>query len=609
MGAIFECKVSASGPEFLENGKLLRLSALEIFRIAQRETFTGDRSVSAIPADIGLSLASTPPTSQLRLLAKPRRGEWRRVDIKDTWLDDGSRLHFISADQRQEIIEILESLGLNLGKILFRAAPSLASELADSFHLEIEEPVWESEQVHPPSSIDPHFLEANLHPYQASAVERITNLCKMGIGSVLADEMGLGKTLQAIAVAANLVSEGGQVLVVVPPILLPNWKRELQKFAPSLAVAVHHRAVGSSLSEEEIRSFDVVLTPFSSLTSSSGDFELLASKTWDLVILDEAQFIKNPDAKRSSAAKRLPREASLALSGTPVENSPLDVWSLSEFIFPSLLGGREDFDTDISLSETALTRVQAFFRPVMIRRTLDEVSSDLKLPDRIEKYEYLEMGSEKKMIQEEILNRETSNQSKFQELLMLAAESHKSDEFASFCSSNKWQRLQMLIENGIEESQKIIVFARYRSALDNLYRAIEETFPTIFCATIRGDSGTPAERQATVDRFSESVFGVLLLNPEAAGYGLNITAANRVVHLHPLWNPAKTDQATKRAHRPGQTRITTVHHLIYEGSVEEAIVERSTAKRCLAEALLAGEPSTLDDVSIKDLLQSLEGVE
>lgn len=609
MGAIFECKVSASGPEFFENGQLLRLSALEIFQIAQRETFTGDRGVSAIPADIGLSLASTPPTSQLRLLAKPRRGEWRRVDIKDTWLDDGSRLHFISADQRQEIIEILESLGLNLGKILFRAAPSLASELADSFHLEIEEPVWESEQVQPPSSIDPHFLEATLHPYQASAVERITNLCKMGIGSVLADEMGLGKTLQAIAVAANLVSEGGQVLVVVPPILLPNWKRELQKFAPSLAVAVHHRAVGSSLSEEEIRSFDVVLTPFSSLTSSSGDFELLASKTWDLVILDEAQFIKNPDAKRSSAAKRLPREASLALSGTPVENSPLDVWSLSEFIFPSLLGGREDFDTDISLSETALTRVQAFFRPVMIRRTLDEVSSDLKLPDRIEKYEYLEMGSEKKMIQEEILNRETSNQSKFQELLMLAAESHKSDEFASFCSSNKWQRLQMLIENGIEESQKIIVFARYRSALDNLYRAIEETFPTIFCAKIRGDSGTPAERQATVDRFSESVFGVLLLNPEAAGYGLNITAANRVVHLHPLWNPAKTDQATKRAHRPGQTRITTVHHLIYEGSVEEAIVERSTAKRSLAEALLAGEPSTLDDVSIKDLLQSLEGVE
>lgn len=609
MGAIFQCKVSASGPEFFENGKLVRLSSLEIFQIAQRETFTGDRGVSAIPADIGLSLTSTPPTSQLSLLAKPQRGEWRHIDIKDTWLDDGSRLHFISADQRQEIIEILESLGLNLGKILFRAAPSLASALADSFHLEIEEPVWESEQVQQPSSIDPHFLEANLHPYQASAVERITNLCKMGIGSVLADEMGLGKTLQAIAVAVNLISEGGQVLVVMPPILLPNWKRELQKFAPSLAIAVHHRAVGSSLSEEEIRSFDVVLTPFSSLTSSSGDFELLASKTWDLVILDEAQFIKNPDAKRSSAAKRLPREASLALSGTPVENSPLDVWSLSEFIFPSLLGGREDFDTDISLSETALSRVQAFFRPVMIRRTLDEVSSDLKLPERIEKYEYLEMGSEKKMIQEEVLNRQTSNQSKFQELLMLAAESHKSDEFASFCSSNKWQRLQMLIENGIEESQKIIVFARYRAALDNLYGAIEETFPRIFCATIRGDSGTPTERQATVDRFSESEFGVLLLNPEAAGYGLNITAANRVVHLHPLWNPAKTDQATKRAHRPGQTRITTVHHLIYEGSVEEAIVERSSAKRSLAEALLAGDPSTLDEVSIKDLLQSLKGVE
>lgn len=609
MGAIFECQVSASGPMFFESGKLIRLSALEIFQIAQRETFTGDRGVSAIPADIGLRLTSTPPTSQLSLLAKPRRGEWSHVDVKDAWLDDGSRLHFISADQRREIIEVIEGLGLNLGTILFRAAPSLASELADSFYLEIEEPVWEADNVQRPSSTDKHFLEARLHPYQSSAVERITNLCKMGIGSVLADEMGLGKTLQAIAVAVNIANKGGQVLVVVPPILLPNWRRELQKFAPSLAVATHHRTAGSTLSEEEMGAFDVVLAPFSSLTSTSGDFELLASKTWDLVILDEAQFIKNPDAKRSSAAKRLPREASLALSGTPVENSPLDVWSLSEFIFPSLLGGREDFDTDISLSATAFNRVQAFFKPIMIRRTLDEVSSDLRLPDRIEKYEYLEMGSQKMMLQEEVLNRETSNQSKFQELLMLAAESHKSDEFASFCSSNKWQRLQMLIENGIEESQKIIVFARYRAALDNLHLAIKEIFPTIFCATIRGDSGTPNERQAIVDRFSESKYGVLLLNPEAAGYGLNITAASRVVHLHPLWNPAKTDQATKRAHRPGQTRITTVHHLIYEGSVEEAIVDRSSAKRSLAEALLAGEQSTLDDVSIKDLLQSLKGVD
>ena len=606
----YRCTVSPEGYEFFKGNDTLVASSLEVFELAQSFEFKGDRSVSAFPAEIGLMLRASPQKSTLAFIAKPDGAyPWQEIDESQSWLDGGEKLYFLDPEEIREVRNLVARFKIDLGEVTYQAGVRVASELSSSLHVELE--VEEGSEFLPVkgfgTEIHNHRISVKLHSYQEWSVERMSALCASGLGVVLADEMGLGKTVQSIAVMTNVVNSGGSVLAVVPPVLIPNWVREIRKFAPSLTVGVMHRASGAHIHPNQYGDFDVLITAYSTLASTKGDLQLLNSKTWDLVVLDEAQFIKNPDAKRSAAAKHLNRKASIALSGTPVENSPLDIWAISEFIFPSLLGARTEFETKQEVSEEALDKVTRLLRPLMIRRTLDDVADENGLPERIDETEYFQLPFEKSELQKQILSEKRNSQSKFNSLLMLAAEAHESDDLYSLRSSPKLERLQMIIQSAFESGEKVIVFCRYRRTIDNIRAALRSALPDTFIQVIRGDSGSPEDRQDIVDQFSALDRGILLLNPQAAGYGLNITAANHVVHYHPLWNPAQTDQATKRAHRPGQRRLTRVHHLLYESSVEEVVFERSERKRDLAKILVGEEFDAGQMADLNEIMERMKG--
>lgn len=606
------CRAYGDSFKFFLNEDPLIETPLQIFELAQTFKIGGDRSVSAFAAEIGLMVRASPKSTSLSFIAKsvgaPR---WTVIDENQSWLDEGEKIHFLDQDQIADIKAQLLRVGIEIGALSYQDGAVVASEFSSYVHVEIEvaEDYGSLVGYDAGSVVKDHHVAAGLHSYQEWSVERISALCSSGLGAVLADEMGLGKTIQSIAVIVKVINAGGSVLVVVPPVLLPNWVREFRKFAPTVRLGLLHRASGAHIHPSEYQDIDVLITAYSTLAGSKGDLQLLNSKTWDLVVLDEAQFIKNPDAKRSEAVKLLKRKASLALSGTPVENSPLDIWSISEFIFPSLLGAREEFDTKQDLSNEALEKVTRLLRPLMIRRTLDDVAEENGLPERIEETEYLELSLEKRDIQKQILADTRNSQSKFNSLIMLAAEAHETDDDHSSRSSPKLERLKMIIENAFASEERVIVFCRYRKTIDNIRAALRSTFPDAYLQVIRGDSGSPEDRQRIVDEFSSVHKGVLLLNPQAAGYGLNITAANHVVHYHPLWNPAQTDQATKRAHRPGQRKLTRVHHLLYESSVEEIVYERSELKRDLAKLLVGEGFDSHEMIDLNEVVERMRGFE
>lgn len=604
---MFECNNIGGKIVFSEDGAPLVIPDSEIFYLAQSKSFSGNRFLSARAAEVGLSITTVGATSTIEPMARPRGGIWNPVQVTQRWVDDGTKVAYIPGPFIDSLAVKLADVGFGFFQIPFRDVPYLLSQISDEYAVEFNEPVWPERDIEQQElDAESHPLSVKLHSYQEWCVQKMAVFCNAGLGAILADEMGLGKTVQAIALAAKVVEKSGSILIVVPPVLIPNWRRELARFCPSMRVGVMHRPSGQDVFPDEYNQFDVVITSYSTLTGSRGDLELLNTKTWELVVIDEAQFIKNPDAQRALAVKRLNRVASLALSGTPVENSPLDIWSLAEFIFPSLLGARSDFETGLQVSPVALERVSKLLKPLMIRRTLEEVSADLTLPERIEKVDYLEMTREMARHQDELIQGHGDSRSKFHELTMLSAGA-RHDSLLTFMESSKYQRLEMLLENAFAVNERVIVFAIYRNCLDQLMQATLMRYPDAYCGMIRGDSGTPEQRQQIVDDFSNSKRAVLFLNPEAAGFGLNITSANHVIHFHPLWNPAKTDQATKRAHRPGQTKPTLVHHFIYENSIEEAIWERTEAKRNLAAEILESGTSNESPASFEEVLATVRG--
>lgn len=606
---MYRCEIVDGRPVFFREDKVLEIDATEIFEIAQFNEFLGEVTVSPSRAKLGLRIQAAPPLAQVTMIAKPKTAaHWTEVEESSTWVLADGILAYVAQEDKDELQEAVEATGSSLGNISYREVPRLSASVGEDYEVDLQISDWVGTQsgnnVKEPTE---HLLAADLLPFQSVSVDSLTQICSAGMGAVLADEMGLGKTIQSIAVMVNVANLGGKTLVVVPPVLLPNWQRELAKFAPSMKVGMFHRPSGEVIDPKDFSNYDVVLTAFSTLTNTKGDLQILNMEVWDLVVVDEAQFIKNPDAVRSGAVKEIMRRASLALSGTPVENSPLDIWSISEFIFPSLLGTRGEFDTKLEITEQALEKVRKTLKPLLIRRTLNDVESDLVLPDRVEEVEYLQLAPDRLALQNEILGRTGSDNSKFSSLVTLAAEAFPGDSLEQLILSSKYIRLRMILDNVFAAGEKAIVFCAYRSTLDRLKQALLQDFPEIFCDMIRGDSGSPSQRQEIVDKFGRSSAGVLLLNQEAAGYGLNIVSANNVIHFHPLWNPAKTDQATKRAHRPGQKLITKVYHLVYQGSVEEAILERSRAKRRLAEVIVQGGDPGQTTSGIKAILEGMHG--
>lgn len=445
-----------------------------------------------------------------------------------------------------------------------------------------------------------------LYPYQESGVAFLASVARESIGCVLADEMGLGKTLQVIALLSIETAAGRRPsLIVCPATLLENWRREIAAFAPQLKTLLHS-GPNRPGSPSTFSSFDVVVTSYETAVR---DEPLLSSAEWNVVALDEAQNIKNPDAQRTIAVKALPRRVSLAVTGTPVENRLTDLWSISDFALPRLLGSRRDFESSFDDTHEDAAKLAPVVAPILLRRRVAEVATDL--PPRIDVPQAVAMTRGMANLYEDIRQQIADSHGTSATLVALG-------KLRQFCSHPillgiswddpaagmpKYQRLVEILDEIFSRGQKALVFSGFTGMADILMKDMPERFPSCFAGFIDGRVGV-GERQPLVDRFTEHKgHGFLALNPRAAGVGLNITAANHVIHYNPEWNPALEDQASARAHRRKQTLPVTIHHLYFVDTVEEVVIDRLNLKRQIAGGAVVGHNGASDAADIARALQ------
>jgi SNF2 family DNA or RNA helicase len=453
----------------------------------------------------------------------------------------------------------------------------------------------------------PKGIVGTLYPYQIDGWQWLSLIHREGLGGILADEMGLGKTLQIIAMlsAAGKASSKSPSLVVATGTLLENWRRELEKFAPNILTLVHHGAERTGF-PSALRTVDLVITSYDTVTR---DIALLRQIDWNMVILDEAQAIKNPETRRATVIKRLPRRIGVAVTGTPVENRLMDLWSIVDFVLPGFLGTREWFDRTYANDPGGAAALEPLVSPILLRRKIRDVAQDLPL--RIDIPQALELNpgaaNEYDQLRRDILADygEAAGLVALVKLRMYCAHpfligAHEGDPAEV---SDKYARLLEILEEIIDSREKVLIFTSFQEMADILTSDLAHRY-SIPCTFIDGRVAIP-DRQTVVDHFSSHAGpAVLVLNPRAAGTGLNITAANHVVHYNLEWNPAVEDQASARAYRRGQQLPVTMHRLYYANTVEEVIDDRLTRKRALAETAVVGTKGVSDDYA--DILRVLK---
>ena len=450
----------------------------------------------------------------------------------------------------------------------------------------------------------PSTLQAELRPYQSDGFRWLSRLSRWGAGACLADDMGLGKTVQALAILVERAPDG-PALVVAPTSVVANWADEARRFAPTLRVK---RLVGSASSRARLLEapapFDLYLTTYGLLQN---DADALADVPWHSAVLDEAQAIKNPTAKRARAARRLGADFRLVTTGTPIQNNLMDLHSLFAFVNPGLLGSTERFRRHFGLpierdgDEDARGRLRRVIAPFVLRRLKSEVIEDL--PERTEIALHVEMSVEEAALYETIRERAVAEleethagtgdaQQRIRILahltrLRLACCNPRLvlDAGASAPPSSKLATFAATLDELLANRHKVLVFSQFVKHL----KLVEEHLREAGIPYQYLDGATPAKTRAErIAAFQAGVGDAFLISLKAGGVGLNLTAADYVIHMDPWWNPAVEDQASDRAHRIGQTRPVTIYRLIAKGTIEEQIVDLHHRKRDLAERLLEG---------------------
>lgn len=438
-------------------------------------------------------------------------------------------------------------------------------------------------------------LQATLFPYQARGVRWMRDIVRHTGGLILADEMGLGKTIQIIALLLDEPPENLRpALIVCPTTLIANWRNEILKFAPSLSILIHRGPHRTGISAGLQRS-QIVITTYDTLVN---DVAIFQGIEWGWLICDEAQAVRNPDAQRRIALASIPRNRTIPMTGTPVETSLRDLWSLTDLAIPGLLGERDEFETLFPDDGESAHRLASITGPVILRRRVADVAGDL--PERIDIDVPLELGPDLADRYQQVL---ADTLEKYPTAGPLVA----TGQLQLFCAhpwlqgsggaaddaegtiarspavpllTPKLERTVELLHEAFLSGQKVLVFALFNRC-GELIREAAADLPAAFWGAINGS--TPQEnRQKIVDRFSAFEGpGCLILNPKAAGAGLNITAATIVIHYTQVWNPAIEAQASARAHRRGQTEPVRIYRLYYEDTVEKVMIERSEWRRDL----------------------------
>ncbi len=457
----------------------------------------------------------------------------------------------------------------------------------------------------------PSTLKAELRDYQKEGFIWMSRLAHLGVGACLADDMGLGKTLQAITVVLSLAHRG-PTLVVAPTSVCMNWETEVHRFAPTLNFHMF-----SELNRDEIISslgkFDLLVTSYTLLQQ---EIELLGQVHWQSIVLDEAQAIKNAATKRSKAAMRLDASFRLITTGTPIENHLGELWNLFAFINPGLLGTYKQFNRRFGIpiekyhDREARRTLKKLIRPFMLRRIKSQVLEEL--PPRTEITLRVEMQPEEMQFyealrQQAIENIEGSSEKTGRHLRILAEIMRlrraccnpKLVNDQVKIPSTKLQVFSEVVEELLGGGHKALIFSQFTGHL----ALIREYLDSQGICYKYLDGTTPAkERQRQVESFQSGEGELFLISLKAGGLGLNLTAADYVIHMDPWWNPAVEDQAADRAHRIGQKRPVTVYRLVTANTIEEKIVRLHQEKRDLATSLLEGSDLSTH-ISAEELLE------
>jgi len=450
-----------------------------------------------------------------------------------------------------------------------------------------------------------------LRPYQRDGAEWLVRQARSGRGGILADDMGLGKTVQALALVEAV---GGPALVVCPSSLVWNWTSEAHEFLPEMPVTA---VVGRDRKEklrQGLESQGLLVTSYALLQR---DTALYRDARFSIGILDEAQHIKNPDTQNARNARKLNARSRFVLTGTPVENSLRDLWSLFEFIQPGYLGDRKDFQERYELPLTAkmaqnpqaYQRLRRRIAPYFLRRTKREHLTEL--PEKVTQPISLELSKQEKTIYNQLMDAAR------EKIDAARAGGDKVTRAAAFTSllrlrqaccdlrllgieaverPTKLAALLELLEEAVDGGHRVLVFSQFTSLLD----LVQDELVQDELGFQRLD-GSTRDRQAVVEAFQNGTDPVFLLSLKAGGTGLNLTAADTVIHYDPWWNPAAEEQASDRVHRIGQTRSVNIYKLVARGTVEERIVNLQESKRALMEQVV-GEGASLSMDELEALL-------
>ena len=451
-------------------------------------------------------------------------------------------------------------------------------------------------------------INGELRPYQIDGVKWLLTLYKYSLGGILADDMGLGKTIETIAFI-NAIKSDKPILIVSPKSLVFNWISEFNKFAKDIPV---YGIIGTVEERKKIikkikdDKFGVFFISYDSLRN---EYENLLDFTFDVVILDEAQFIKNIHAKKTSAVKKINALHTIALTGTPIENNIYDLWSIFDFLMPHYLLDYDDFKDTFENDDEYYQIVRDKVAPFILRRRKEDVLKDL--PEKFEVIVTTEMSPEQRKLydafrlkaKEELKSKDGG--SHMMEVLSIITRLRQiCVDPATFVEnfegeSGKITTLKEIIENKLKDNHRFLIFSQFVSALNIVKDEIEKMGIKYFMIT--GDTSAK-ERLNICNEFNENEdYKIVLISLKAGGTGLNLVGADVVVHLDPWWNYSAQNQASDRAHRIGQTRTVEVIKLIAENSIEERVVSLQDEKKELVDKVISNDDSSIKSLSIKDL--------
>jgi SNF2 family DNA or RNA helicase len=462
------------------------------------------------------------------------------------------------------------------------------------------------------AGIDPgSALNGTLRPYQQVGVRWLYLLAKLGLGACLADDMGLGKTIQVLSLLLVLRKQDSgdrrPSLLVAPASLLANWASELERFAPSLKALIAHPSTLAAadlmtLAPGRLQDVDLVITSYGSLLR----IPWIAEASWRLVVIDEAQAIKNPGAKQTRVAKKLKAQAKFALTGTPVENRIGDLWSIFDFLNPGLLGSSKEFSNFVKRLEdrphNPYAPLRELVRPYILRRLKTDKTVISDLPDKIEVKAFCQLSRKQAALYKQAVEELAEALDEAEGIRRRGLVLSYLMRFKQICNhpsqwlgdgawseedSGKWARLRDIVEVIAAKQEKVLVFTQFR----------EMTAPlAAFLGSIFGRAGLVLhgeievkKRKDLVRRFQEDeAVPFFVLSLKAGGAGLNLTAASHVVHFDRWWNPAVENQATDRAFRIGQSKNVLVQKFVCRGTVEEKIDQMIESKWQLSKDLIEG---------------------